>query len=178
MNTKLVSEPSLFDASILESGGQPYGHVAAFGTHVPIMGTQVPCVKYSRQSDFIGEKAVQFPVWLRTEMDRQGVSVTELARLLGVNHTVVSAWRNGRRQPKAHNVRAIAAALGVDEDVALIAAGAKAPDPYLNPDSPLARLTPLIEQVDWDSHPELLRALEGQLRMYLDWDRQDRETKE
>jgi hypothetical protein len=84
-------------------------------------------------------------------------------------------WLRGERKPKAHNVIKLAAVLGVDEDVAMIASGNKSPDPYLDPNSATARLSPLIEQVDWESRPGRLDEMEAELRFMVDVDRKKRQ---
>lgn len=112
-----------------------------------------------------------FPVWLRQQMNSHEWSVTDLARRLEVNHGTISMWLSGQRHPNARSVRRLADTLGVDEDSALIAAGHKSPDRYLNPDSPTARLSPLIEKIDWGSRPGRLEEMENELRFMIDTDR-------
>lgn len=102
----------------------------------------------------------------------------DLSRRMKVNHGTISMWLSGQRNPSAKSVRKLAQALGVDEDVALIAAGHKSPDPYLEPDSPETRLLPLIRKVEWTE--DRLDATEFYFRAYIAADerRRQREQKE
>lgn len=64
-----------------------------------------------------------FGEWLRRELDRAGLSQTELARRMGASPGTISTWANGRRVPGAKSGPALAEALGVPPERVRAAAG-------------------------------------------------------
>lgn len=117
---------------------------------------------------------VNFPLWLRQELDDREWTPMEFSRRLGVGHGTISMWLSGKRHPNPKSIKLVADALVIDEDVAMIAAGHKSPDPYLDPDNPTARLSPLIEKIDWTSRPGRLEEMENELRFMVEADRKNR----
>lgn len=96
---------------------------------------------------------------------------TEFAQRVGVAHGTVSRWINGRI-PEAALIERIADVLVLDYDVVATKAGYR-PRELLNvdPDSPTARLAPLIEQIDWASRPGRLEEVEAEYRFMIESDR-------
>jgi transcriptional regulator with XRE-family HTH domain len=108
---------------------------------------------------------VRFPDWLKGQLRRREWTPADFARKLDVGSGTVSMWLNGKRVPGPKSCDLIADALGVDIDVVLTAAGHRPPDIRIDPDSPEARLLPLIRQVPWDERQ--LRIFEEQLRILI-----------
>lgn len=123
------------------------------------------------------EPNMAFGTWLQLKMDDRGWTQREAAEKLGVTHVTVGRWLRGRT-PDAKFLERIADVFVADYDYVATLAGVRPKELLeIDPDGATARLMPLIEAVDWDSNPERLPALESQLRMYLDWDRKNREKK-
>jgi len=122
-------------------------------------------------TDMEASVTTNFALWLRTQIDERDLSATKLAGMMRVRPSAVSMWLSGERSPTSKSSKAIAVALGIDEDVALVAAGHKSPDPHFDPDGPTARLSPLIEKIDWASRPGRLEEMENELRFMIDTDR-------
>lgn len=57
-----------------------------------------------------------FPAALKREMERRGLSQSELAKLAGVSQGAVSMWLGGTREPGASALFRLADALGVKVD--------------------------------------------------------------
>ncbi|MFF9451391.1 helix-turn-helix domain-containing protein [Streptomyces flaveolus] len=60
-----------------------------------------------------------FGVWLERQLRLRRMTQTALAEALAVTPAAVSAWTTGRAEPREDRKRAIAAALGVDEETVL-----------------------------------------------------------
>lgn len=60
-----------------------------------------------------------FGVWLEKQLRLRRMTQTALAEALAVTPAAVSAWITGRAEPREDRKRAIAAALGVDEETVL-----------------------------------------------------------
>ena len=73
-----------------------------------------------RYSDWLDEG---FPLWLQQRLDERGWSITELARRMGTQTTLISRWMQGRQRPTAQSARLIAQVMKLDEDEVLTAAG-------------------------------------------------------
>jgi len=56
-----------------------------------------------------------FKVWLLYEIERRGWSYETLARKIGVTHSSVSQWVNGKYPPKPGQLRKLSEVLEVDE---------------------------------------------------------------
>jgi len=48
--------------------------------------------------------------------NKASLSQSDLASIIGVDHTIVSHWENGRRTPRLKNVMRLAGALGVSHE--------------------------------------------------------------
>ena len=60
-----------------------------------------------------------FGEWLRSEIERRDLSISEFARRIGVSHGTVSRWLSATRRPDADSAGRIARALGVPPVVVL-----------------------------------------------------------
>lgn len=67
-----------------------------------------------------------FGDWLKSEMDRRGLSITELAEKMDVRTGTVSRWVNNQRIPEPSMTIRIADAMALDPDVVLDMAGHRA----------------------------------------------------
>ena len=65
----------------------------------------------------------EFGQWLRAQLERVGITQTELARQMGVTQPMVSSWVTGDKRPSPANCDRIAEALVLDVDVVLTKAG-------------------------------------------------------
>lgn len=83
-------------------------------------------------------------------------------------------WVSGDRTPSPQSVDRIADVLGMDVDHVLTIAGHRPAIFEADPDSPEARLVPLIRQVDWTSRPGRLEEIEAEYRFMIDHDRKRR----
>lgn len=73
-----------------------------------------------------------FDVWLEKQLRLRRMTQTALAEALAVTPAAVSAWITGRAEPREDRKRAIAAALGVDEETVLRRAAEVLPRSALN----------------------------------------------
>lgn len=71
----------------------------------------------------MGTKRVPFGEWLRAEIDKAGLSVSDAARKIGVPPATVSRWINGSRVPLSDSCHLIATGLDINPDVVLFMAG-------------------------------------------------------
>jgi transcriptional regulator with XRE-family HTH domain len=108
-----------------------------------------------------------FGRWLRQQLVRHQMSITTFASKIGVSHSSVSLWVEGKRVPNPKSCDKIADVLLVPLDEVLALAGHRPRD--IGPDVPsdaVQRLQPLIDQVQWtDGFYELI---ERQLKMFRD----------
>jgi transcriptional regulator with XRE-family HTH domain len=106
-----------------------------------------------------------FGSWLANQIRARGMNQAEFAIALGVGTSTVSRWVNGR-VPEAALLEKIADVLIVDYDVVATKAGYRPKELLqVDPNSPEARLLPLIRQVPWDERQ--LRMFEEQLRILI-----------
>lgn len=104
-----------------------------------------------------------FAAWFRRELTRREMSPADFANEYHFDTGSISRYLNGSRNPSPKVVDRIADALRVDVNVALIAAGHKPPDITIDPNSPEARLLPLIRAIPWTERD--LYLFEEQLRL-------------
>lgn len=74
------------------------------------------------------DDAPAFGDWLRTELDKRGWTLAEFARRLGTWNSLISKWLNNVQRPRPAQCHQIAAALGIDPDLVLDAAGHRPTD--------------------------------------------------
>ncbi|MEU2976130.1 helix-turn-helix transcriptional regulator [Streptomyces hirsutus] len=67
----------------------------------------------------VADQRQDFDVWLEKQLRLRRMTQTALAEALAVTPAAVSAWITGRAEPREDRKRAIAAALGVDEETVL-----------------------------------------------------------
>ena len=113
-----------------------------------------------------------FGQWLRWQLDRRDLRGADLARLLNTANGNVSRWLRDERVPSTESIERIADVLSLDIDTALTMAGHRPASIDLDPDSPTARLMPLIERVNWDAYPSRLDTLERELMWMIERDRE------
>lgn len=108
--------------------------------------------------------------WLETEIAHRGLSKQEFADAVGVSRSTVYRWLEGDR-PKGELIDRISDVLLVDYEIAWARMGyADASTLTVDPDSPTARLMPLIERIHWTD--ERLSKMEMDLRWMIDRDRE------
>lgn len=88
-----------------------------------------------------------FAEWMQAEMERRAWRQADLARAAGLDVSMVSRWRRGRR-PDPASLERIAVALGVDLDLLLTLAGHRPPSPR-DDDPRVATLMTKVRQVNW-----------------------------
>lgn len=121
-----------------------------------------------------GMNETTFADWLRRQLHRREWTQADFARKLGVGTGTVANWATGARIPSPGSVDRVADAMGVDVDYLLTVTGHRPPVFEIDPDSPEAKLVPLIRQVDWASRPGRLEEIEAEYRMMIDFDRKRR----
>jgi transcriptional regulator with XRE-family HTH domain len=57
---------------------------------------------------------MEFPDWLKKQLDRRNMSQQGLARLLGVRDATVSAWIHGKADPREEHIKALAEMFDTD----------------------------------------------------------------
>lgn len=75
----------------------------------------------------MGNSPDAFGVWLGRQLSRQGMSQAELAEQLGVTRAAVSAWVNGRTEPRLDKIHAIGGIFGVDTGSVMVREGPSTP---------------------------------------------------
>ena len=89
-----------------------------------------------------------FADFVHGQMRLRDWNQAEFAQAVGVDHSVVSRWRNGERTPSPAMVQHIAQTLGVDEDDLLHLAGYRHGSPSeVTPEQ--ADLIAKIRQIHW-----------------------------
>lgn len=126
----------------------------------------------------VSSRGLAFGNWLASEIRLRGLNQAEFAQKVGATPTTVSRWVNGR-VPAGRFIERIADVLVLDYDLVATKAGYRPRELLeIDPDSPTARLEPLIEAVDWSARPERLASLEFELRQMIEWDRMRKEGEE
>lgn len=119
-----------------------------------------------------------FGAWLERQLARREWSKADLARRMGVANGDVSRWARDERTPSPVTIDKMADVLSVDVDFLLTLAGHRPQVIEIDPDSPTARLMPLIERVNWDAYPGRLDTLEKELQWMIERDREAESGKE
>lgn len=104
------------------------------------------------------------------------MSMTAFAQAIGVSHSSVSLWLDGKRVPTPRSIDKIADVLGADLDTLLTIAGHRPQALDDDPDSPEAILSAMVRRVAWDAGRYEL--VETMLRTFLEQDRRAREQQE
>lgn len=116
----------------------------------------------STDSHHSGE-ATRFATWLRAAMGRQGLTVSELARTIGVSRVTVSTWLGARSRPSPASLASLADALCLPTEMVFAAAGIQVVD-----DGQLARVADLLGKVDRVRlTPDRISGLSGLLDAWL-----------
>lgn len=139
--------------------------------YYPICGTIASTIAHmSAKSSNTGTKSKEWGNWLRRQIVLSGLSRQQFANKAKVAKSTVSRWISGDR-PSAKQIERIADALVMDPETVMRAVGYLDLDLEIDPNSPTARLMPLIEKVNWDDYPERLHTLEMELRFMIETDR-------
>jgi transcriptional regulator with XRE-family HTH domain len=69
------------------------------------------------------EVSMEFGDWLRAEIKRRDLTITQFAEVAGVTQAAVSRWLGGQRRPDVASTQRIALALGLPAEVVLEMAG-------------------------------------------------------
>ena len=84
-----------------------------------------------RYADWLREG---FPLWLQGCLQERNWSITDLARAMGVQTSLISRWMAGKQKPTAESAGRIAEVLQVSVDEVLTAAGLRlSPGPGEDP---------------------------------------------
>ena len=76
--------------------------------------------------------------------------MTAFANRIGVSHSSVSLWMDGKRVPTPRSIEKIADVfVGVDRDMLLTLAGHRPPDTDFDPDSPAEQIAAMARRVTW-----------------------------
>jgi transcriptional regulator with XRE-family HTH domain len=73
-----------------------------------------------RYADWLHEG---FPLWLQMRLQERDWSITDLARAMGVQTSLISRWMAGRQKPTAESANRIAEVLQISVDEVLTEAG-------------------------------------------------------
>jgi transcriptional regulator with XRE-family HTH domain len=73
-----------------------------------------------RYADWLHEG---FPLWLQGRLQEREWSITDLARAMGVQTSLISRWMAGRQKPTAESANRIAEVLQISVDEVLTEAG-------------------------------------------------------
>jgi transcriptional regulator with XRE-family HTH domain len=73
-----------------------------------------------RYADWLREG---FPLWLQRRLQERDWSITDLARAMGVQTSLISRWMAGRQKPTAESANRIAEVLQISVDEVLTEAG-------------------------------------------------------
>ena len=95
-----------------------------------------------------------FVAWMQEEMGRREWRQVDFARATGVDVSMVSRWRQGRR-PDPASLERVATALGVDLDELLTLAGHRPRSPR-DDDPRVAALVAKVRQVTWTAERFLI----------------------
>jgi transcriptional regulator with XRE-family HTH domain len=101
----------------------------------------------------------QFLAWIEEYKRRKGWNSAEFAKEAGVDHSVLSRWRDGRRRPRPEVLERMATKLGVDREELLRLAGYGLGGPERSQEH--AELIAKLEQVQLS--PDRFRILEALL---------------
>lgn len=134
-------------------------------------------VNTTTQDDAVGKfpRRVEFFLWFDRKRDEAGIKNDfEVARLAGLNHSSISAWRSGRQRPTTASLADIAVVLGVSSREIWDEAG------FLNDKDRQEMMTPAemagVEIIQ--SSPRLSQAQKNALAaIFLAQERRDREEK-
>lgn len=97
--------------------------------------------------------------------------MTAFANRIGVSHSSVSLWLDGKRVPTPRSIDKIADVfVGVDRDMLLALAGHRSPDLGVDPTAPAEQIAAMARRVEWrpDRYNTARRMFEG----WLEDDRQ------
>jgi transcriptional regulator with XRE-family HTH domain len=73
-----------------------------------------------RYADWLREG---FPLWLQRRLQERDWTITDLARAMGVQTSLISRWMAGRQKPTAESANRIAEVLQISVDEVLTEAG-------------------------------------------------------
>lgn len=112
----------------------------------------------------------EFGRWLLGKMESEHIGVTALAARIGVSHSSVSLWLEGKRTPNSKSIAKIAKVFSSEPDDVMRLAGHLPHDPYQpDPESPPERFHAKMKHVTWNREREML--IEGILDQMLTFDR-------
>lgn len=112
-----------------------------------------------------------FGRWLRGQLARREMSMTAFASKIGVSHSSVSLWLDGKRVPTPRSIEKIADVFaGVDQDMLLTLAGHRPRDLDRDPEAPGEQIAALARRVEWKGDRyETVRAM---LHRWIELDRE------
>lgn len=88
-----------------------------------------------------------FPLWLRQRLEERAMSISDLARAMPTQASLISRWMQGRQRPTADSAVRIAEVLCLPPDEVLTAAGLR-PQQATDADPHLAELTHKLRLVN------------------------------
>lgn len=94
--------------------------------------------------------------YLDREMNRLGLSQSELARRIDVRPSVVNRWVNGERLPLPESIEALAEALNANPDRLLVMAGYRRNREELPETDPRHHLWTKLVNLEWTPERELV----------------------
>ncbi len=110
-----------------------------------------------------------FRAWFAGQLKRREWNQSDAARRMGIQPSVVSHWISGKRVPSPQSCDLISDAFGVPVDLVLELAGHRPAPLPVDPESPVALITALVERIKWNADRQAV--VEGILRGFLDRDR-------
>lgn len=118
--------------------------------------------------------AKRFPMWLRDQLTRRGMSEADLARALSTTASVVNRWVRGERVPSPESCERLADVWGLSVDTVLTVAGHRPAVGPLAPDDPRVELHDMVDRIvlGVDNREETLRGI------LETWLRQDRNRRQ